>query len=89
MNKEYVLNLITGKEYYSIDDLRYNQKLGFLFSKEKFSEFLSIKEKLVDEKDPHIKEIPLKAFNSKYCFFVRGEYLNSLKSEYERLLFTD
>ena len=35
MDKIESLLLLLGSEYYTIDDLRYNQKFGFLFSKKK------------------------------------------------------
>ena len=70
MDKSKVLELLTQDKYYSVDDLRYNQKVGIMFSKEQFSEFLSIKDQLADEGDETIDVLPLKTFNSKYCFFV-------------------
>ncbi len=87
-NKE-LYSLILGNDYYSIDDLRYNKKLGFMLSKEEFASFLNQKDGLIDENYPYIKTVPLKTFNSKYCFFVDGGFLLSLKNEYMRLLATD
>ena len=36
MNKQQVLNLMYDKYYHTINDLRYNQKIGIMFSKEEF-----------------------------------------------------
>ena len=70
MDKSKVLELLTQDKYYSVDDLRYNQKVGVMFSKEQFSEFLSIKDELVEENVQLFRVLPLKTFNSKQCFFV-------------------
>ena len=89
MDKKYVANLIAGAQYNSLDDLRYNQKIGIMFSKEELNEFLSIKEQLIEEKFKLMQKIPLKTFNSKYCFYVDGIYLQDLLLEYMRLLIAD
>ena len=88
MNKNDVQLIIMGDDYYSIDDLRYNPKVGIMFSKDKFEEFLDIKDELVEEKD-FIKKLPLKTFNSKHCFFVRAKYLLSIYEEYLRIHLSD
>ena len=75
MEKKDCLKLIFGTEYYTIDDLRYNQKLGFLFSKDELAQFLKQKETLIEEKNELIENLPLKTFNSRYCFYVNGKYL--------------
>ena len=86
--KDY-LKLIFGPEYYTIDDLRYNQKLGFLFSKDELAQFLKEKECLIEENNEDIEKLPLKTFNSKYCFYVNGLYLLETQNEYFRLLTSD
>lgn len=88
MNKDNVQIIIMGDKYYSIDDLRYNPKVGIMFSKDEFEEFLDIKDELVEEKD-FIKKLPLKTFNSKHCFFVRAKYLLSIYEEYLRIHLSD
>lgn len=82
MERNELINLVFGNEYYTLDDLRYNQKLGFLFSKDEFTEFLKAKETLIEEKNKHVENLPLKTFNSKYCFYVNGPYLLSTYNEY-------
>lgn len=47
MDKRRVSEIILGEKYYTIDDLRYNNKAGFLFSKNQMNEFLKIKDDLV------------------------------------------
>ena len=89
MEKEKVQCILLNKEYYSINDLRYNQKVGILFSKDEFEEFLNIKDELVEENFDGIQELPLKTFNSKHCFFVNGNYLLSVYSEYLRIHISD
>lgn len=75
MEKKEILKLILGNEYYTIDDLRYNQKLGFLFSKDEMARFLKEKDNFIETKNERFQVLPLKTFNSKYCFYVKGEYL--------------
>ena len=89
MDKIKVLELLTQDKYYSVDGLRYNQKVGVMFSKEQFSEFLSIKDELADEKNEIVEVLPLKTFNSKYCFFVYSKYLDALFEEYLRIQGSD
>ena len=89
MEKKEILKLILGNEYYTIDDLRYNQKLGFMFSKDELAQFLKDKESLVEQEDKFIQRLPLKTFNSKYCFFVNGKYLALTHSEYLSMVIED
>ena len=89
MDKGKILQLVTGEKYYSINDLRYNKKVGIMFSKDEFSQFLETKDQLIDEDYPLIKAFPLKTFNSKYCFYVNGLYLLETQNEYFRLLTSD
>ncbi len=89
MEKENVQLIILGNNYYSVDDLRYNRKIGIMFSKDEFEEFLNIKDQLVEENFEFIKTLPLKTFNSKHCFFVNGNYLLSVYSEYMRIHISD
>lgn len=89
MDKQEVVKLIIGEKYHSINDLKYNQKVGIMFSKDEFEQFLKIKDQLVDEKCEYIQKLPLKTFNSKHCFFVNGNYLLQTQNEYLRLLLSD
>lgn len=74
--------LILGEEYYSIEDLKYNQKIGLLLSKAEIEQFFDEKEKMIEAKDNHIKALPLKTFNSKYCFYINGAYLLDRYNQY-------
>ncbi len=85
MDKMECLKIILGNKYPTINDLRYNQKLEYLFSKDKLEQFLNEKENLMDECSEFIKTIPLKMFNSKHCFYVDGAYL---KNNYNQYLFS-
>ena len=85
MDKQEQINLIFGEKYYSINDLRYNQKVGIMFSKDEFQQFLKTKEQLIDENFELIKKLPLKTFNSKHCFYVNGKYLLGAENEYLKL----
>ena len=89
MNQQQAAQLIIGENYYSINDLRYNQKIGFLLSKNEFEEFLAAKDALIAGGYECIKTLPLKTFNSKYCFYVKALYLLQTHREYLRLLISD
>ena len=89
MERNYATALILGDKYYSIDDLRYNKKIGILLSKDEFEAFLDCKDALVSENFEHIKRLPLKTFNSKFCFYVDGLYLLKTQNEYLRICASD
>ncbi len=89
MDKQKTIDIIFSDKYYSITDLRYNQKVGIMLSKDEFYEFLDIKDQLVEEKLFFIKKLPLKSFNSKNIFYVDGKYLLTTSTEYLRILNTD
>ena len=89
MEKKEILKLILGNEYYTIDDLRYNQKLGFMFSKDEMAQFLKEKDDLIETKNERFEVLPLKTFNSKYCFYVKGKYLALTHSEYLSMVIED
>ncbi|MDD6095095.1 MAG: Fic family protein [Clostridia bacterium] len=89
MDEKTAKSLIFGENYYSVSDLRYNQKVGIMLSKDEFEELLSIKDKLVDPGFDRIKRLPLKTFNSKHCFYINGLYLLKMQLEYKRLLLSD
>lgn len=84
------LELINDIKYYSVDDLRYNRKIGIMFSKDEFNDFLQQKDELVASgRENYIKKIPLKTFNSKHCFYVESNYLLSVQNEYMGILISD
>ena len=89
MEKDYVSNLIIGDKYYSVTDLRYNQKVGLMLSKEQFCQFLDIKDQLAEEGAARTIKLPLRAFNSKHIFSVNGLYLLQTLNEYLRILSSD
>ncbi len=89
MDKIECLKIVLGNEYYTINDLRYNQKLGFLFSKDKMEEFFKAKEMLIEEGEKSVKKLPLKTFNSKYCFYVDGLYIVNNYVQYLSTLIED
>lgn len=89
MDKQKVAEMIVGEKYHSVNDLRYNQKVEIMFSKQEFAEFLEIKDQLVEEGFEHVKKLPLKTFNSQYCFYTKGIYLLQAQNEYRRILVSD
>lgn len=89
MDKQKAIALIIGDRYHSIDDLRYNQKVGIMLSKDEFEHFLALKDELVEEGFEPMRALPLKTFNSKHCFYVNGLYLSKAENEYLRFLTSD
>ena len=89
MDKKDMIDLIFGENYYSINDLRYNQKIGIMFSKDEFQNFLKLKDELIEQDADLMKKLPLKTFNSKHCFYVNSKYLLQTQTEYIRLLLSD
>ena len=101
MDKYDVMKIIMDERYYPIKDLRFNRKLGIMFSKEQLSEFLAIKDELVedtsdiekecdlDDKIDFIMKLPLKTFNSRHCFYVDSKYLLSTHIEYMQIHMDD
>ena len=89
MDKQNAVQLILDNKYHSINDLRYNQKIGIMLSKDEFNQFLSIKDQLIDEEFEYINKIPLKTFNSKHCFYVNALYLLETQNEYLRIFVSD
>ncbi len=89
MKHEELINLVFGERYYSLEDLRYNKKIGIMMGKDEFADFLKFKDSLIENKVQHIHPLPLKTFNSKYCFYVDWIYLSRLKSEYLNAFVSD
>ncbi len=82
MDKSKINDLIFGENYYSIEDLRYNKQIGILFSNEELKEFLNQKERCIENGDAYVYNLPLKTFNSKYCFYISGVYLMQRQLQY-------
>ncbi len=82
MEKYKIDELVFGANYYSIEDLRYNQKLSIMMSKDELSDFFNEKDKLIQEGEERIFKLPLKTFNSKCCYYVKGQYLSEKINEY-------
>ena len=89
MEKTEVGKLIFGDKYYSVTDLRYNQKIGIMFSKDQFYDFLKTKDQMIDEDYEYMVKFPLKSFNSKHIFYVRGLYLLKTLKDYLHILVSD
>ena len=89
MDKLQVAKMMLGEKYHTVNDLRYNRKIGFMLSREQLEEFLSAKDELVESNPDWIEKIPLKTFNSKHCFYVTGSYLLSADNEYMRIHISD
>ena len=47
MDIKQAIELIAGEHCYSVNDLRYNQKIGVMYSKDEFNEFLAFKDRLI------------------------------------------
>ena len=89
MEKAELYELVFGENYYGVEDLRYNQKFGFLFSQSELEQFLDEKDNLIAAGEEHIECLPLKTFNSRYCFYVEGVYLLKKHKEYLSTLIED
>ncbi len=89
IDMEKYFDLVFGENCYSLDDLRYNKKIGITMSKDELSDFLNYKDALVEQKIDRVFSLPLKTFNSKYCFYVDALFLLGLKNEYYRALISD
>lgn len=89
MEKAEVGKLIFGDKYYSITDLRYNQKIGIMLSRDQFYDFLNTKDQMIDEHHEYMEKLPLKSFNSKHIFYVNGLFLMNSLNEYLRILISD
>lgn len=88
MDKDFVENIIFGEKYYSIEDLRYSTKAGFLLSKSQLSEFMKLKDEIV-ENGKYIKKLPLKTFDSRSIYYVNGIYFLNVYNEYLSLAVND
>lgn len=89
MDKQKVLEILMSEKYYTIEDLRYNQKIGIKLSKQQFQDFLASKDELVEESPEFFKKLPLKTFNSKHCFYVESNSLLSTYNEYLQVCLSD
>lgn len=84
-----IYKLLTADDYYTVEDLRYNQKLGFLLSKDSLSQLFKDKERLIEENFKYIEPLPLKKFNSKFIFYVNCNYLLTNQKQYLATLVDD
>lgn len=89
MDKYKALQILLADQYYTIDDLRYNKKLGFMLSKNELNDYLTTKDNLVKEGFEPLVKIPLKTFNSQHLFFCSGNYLLYNHNEYLSTLIKD
>ena len=89
MDIDKAISLLTGSQYYTIEDLRYNKNVGALLSKEELNSFFGIKNNLIEQGYKHIIKLPLKTFNSKYIFYVSGLYLLNNIKEYLSAIIED
>ena len=75
MEKENLQYLLMNKDYYSVNDLRYNQKIGIMLSKDEFEEFLNIKDKLIEDNFEFIMLTPQgEKFNQKTAVELSKKY---------------
>lgn len=89
MDKEKVLKIILGENYYDVTELRYNTKVGYRFSLDKLNDFKKTKEELIKDHCEFIVDLPLKTFNSEHIFFVEGKYLLNSEKEFYQLINDD
>ncbi len=89
MKKDEVIKIILSQNYCDEKDLRYNTQKKYLFSKDDLEQFKKIKDGLIDEKFKHIIDLPLKTFDSKHIFFVKGNYLLDILSGYLSMTLDD
>lgn len=89
MDKNTAIKIILGKQYYNFRDLRFNTKAGYLLSKEDLSEFIELKNTLLEEGYDGTKLLPLKSFNSQHVFYVDGIFLLRLRTDYYNTLNED
>lgn len=84
MEEKELAEIIFGENYYSPKDLRYNLKVGYMLSKDELIELKAEKERLLDSEEfkKYMIDIPLKTFNSKHIFYVRGAYLLDTMTDY-------
>ena len=89
MDKAKALCILLGKKYYSLSDLRYNAKAGYLITKDELNDFMLLKEDLTEDGEEGFIDLPLKSFNSRHIFYVDGVYLMDIMTDYYRTLNDD
>lgn len=89
MDKAKALCILLGKKYYSLSDLRYNAKAGYLLTKDELNDFMLLKEDLTEDGEEGFIDLPLKSFNSRHIFYVDGVYLMDIMTDYYRTLNDD
>jgi Fic family protein len=89
VNKKDVLAMLCSNNYYTVDELRYNTKVGKLFSKEELSVFIALKREMLSEGNSMFIATTLKSFNSDYIFFCKGGYISNLLNDYLSIFLND
>ncbi len=84
-----IYKFILSDKYYTIEDFRYNKKIGFLLSKDELSQLFSEKERLIEEDNEYFIKLPLKTFNSKFCYYVEGKYIVYNFAQYANYIISD
>lgn len=87
MEKKDVMVVLLGENYPTPEELRYDKKVGLLYTKEEAEEFFREKRKLLKAGDEHFFRLELKA--DPPLFFVEGKYLLSLTRDYLTALLDD
>lgn len=82
-------SILFGNKYYNTTDLKYNNEYKLFFSNAQLMEYKLYKNKLIEEGKEGIIKLDLKSFNSKFIFYVSGECLNNLISDYFRIVISD
>lgn len=94
MNSEKTLNIALARDYLDEKDLRFDTTKGYLLSKSEYDQFKELKDEFIDKgiECNGVKcffKIPLKTFDSKHIFFVRGIYLMNALKDYLNIALDD
>lgn len=81
--------LLSEEKYYSITDLRYNDKLGYKLSQKSLYDFFDYKDECVKTGKEGFIKLDLKSFNSKYLFLYKHSSLVDLYAAYCTLVNVD
>lgn len=88
MEEKFLYNLLND-DYISIDDLLHNNKNENRINRKDLEDYFLFKEKLIEENDDSIVNLPLKSFNSKYIFYVKGKSLVNKSIEFYSTILND
>ena len=78
--------ILAAPEYYSVTDLRYNDRLGFKLSSAEIGQLFDYKDELVSAGQDGFCDTELKSFNSKHIFYNKHVELEHLYNEYIALI---